>query len=80
MNQKHPIYNELSKRILVLDGAMGSLIQEYRLTDSDYHGERFKDSAIELLGNNDVLSLTKPWIIEEIHEKGKATLCTLIIY
>ncbi len=69
MNKKHPIYNELSKRILVLDGAMGSLIQEYRLTDADYHGERFKESPIELFGNNDILSLTLPRIIEEIHEK-----------
>ncbi len=63
------IIKELEKRILVLDGAMGSLIQQYHLTEEDYRGERFKDTLIDQGGNNDLLSLTKPTIISEIHEK-----------
>lgn len=59
----------LSKRILILDGAMGSMIQQYKLTESDYRGELFKDHTHDLKGNNDLLSLTKPKIIEEIHAK-----------
>ncbi len=57
----------LKERILVLDGAMGSMIQNYKLTDADYRGERFKDFPHEVKGNNDLLSLTKPEIIKEIH-------------
>jgi 5-methyltetrahydrofolate--homocysteine methyltransferase len=62
------IKDQLSKRILLLDGAMGSLIQQYKLTEEDYRGHKFKDSTIELKGNNDILSITKPQIIQEIHE------------
>lgn len=57
----------LEERILILDGAMGSLIQQYNLKEEDFRGERFKDSIILLKGNNDLLSLTCPHIIEEIH-------------
>ena len=57
----------LSKRILVLDGAMGTMVQKYKLTESQYRGERFKDFASDIKGNNDLLSLTQPQIIEEIH-------------
>lgn len=57
----------LEERILILDGAMGSLIQQYKLKEEDFRGERFKDSIILLKGNNDLLSLTCPHIIEEIH-------------
>lgn len=67
--QKPNIQEEVKKRILVLDGAMGSLIQEYKLTDADYRGERFKDFPHEVKGNNDLLSLTRPDVIQEIHEK-----------
>ena len=58
----------LKKRILVIDGAMGSMIQQYRLTEADYRGERFKDYARDLKGNNDLLVLTKPSVIKEIHK------------
>ncbi|MDI9865099.1 methionine synthase [Flectobacillus sp. DC10W] len=57
----------LKDRILVLDGAMGSLIQQYKLTDADYRGEKFKDFPHEVKGNNDMLSITRPDVIKEIH-------------
>ena len=66
--QQPPIQEILKSRILVLDGAMGSMIQRYKLTDADYRGERFKDFPHEVKGNNDLLSLTRPDIISEIHE------------
>jgi 5-methyltetrahydrofolate--homocysteine methyltransferase len=69
MPNKADIRKELEKRIMVLDGAMGSLIQQYNLTEEDYRGEKFKNSAVDLKGNNDLLSITKPDIISEIHEK-----------
>ncbi len=59
----------LKERILVIDGAMGSLIQQYKLTEEDFRGERFKDWHKDLKGNNDLLSITKPEVIEEIHRK-----------
>ena len=58
----------LQERILVLDGAMGSLIQSHQLEDKDYHGERFADFPRDLKGNNDLLSLTQPDIIYNIHK------------
>ena len=58
----------LARRILVLDGAMGTMIQTYRLTEADYRGERFADFPRDLKGNNDLLSLTKPEVISAIHE------------
>lgn len=61
--------NILSERILVLDGAMGTMIQHYNLSDADYRGERFKDHPDELKGNNDILCLTQPQIIKEIHRE-----------
>ncbi|MFP5457539.1 MAG: methionine synthase [Bacteriovoracia bacterium] len=65
----HPIYQELAKRVLVLDGAMGTMIQRYQLTEEDYRGERFKDFPRPLKGNNDLLVLTRPDVITEIHRK-----------
>ena len=59
----------IKKRILVLDGAMGSLIQEYKLSEEDFRGERFKDHNIDLRGNNDLLSIIRPDIIQKIHEQ-----------
>ena len=59
--------NELKKRILILDGAMGSLLQTYRLTESDFRGEQFADHPCELKGYNDLLSITQPHIVQEIH-------------
>jgi 5-methyltetrahydrofolate--homocysteine methyltransferase len=60
----------MKERILVLDGAMGSMVQQYRLSEADYRGTRFKDyTAKDLKGNNDLLVLTQPEIIKEIHKK-----------
>ena len=59
----------LNERVLILDGAMGTMIQKYQLEDSDYRGERFKDWKHPVKGNNDLLVLTKPGVIEEIHNK-----------
>jgi 5-methyltetrahydrofolate--homocysteine methyltransferase len=59
----------LSERILVLDGAMGTMIQRYTLSEEDFRGERFKDHAHPLKGNNDLLSLTRPDVILAIHRE-----------
>jgi len=61
------IYEEIKKRVLLLDGAMGTMIQRYKLTESDYRGNRFRDYHRDLKGNNDILSLTQAHIIQEIH-------------
>jgi 5-methyltetrahydrofolate--homocysteine methyltransferase len=61
------IKEELEKRILIIDGAMGTMIQRYKLEEADYRGERFKDWHTDVKGNNDLLSITQPEIIEEIH-------------
>ena len=58
--------NLLQQRILILDGAMGTMIQRYKLSEADYRGERFKDWASDLKGNNDLLTLTQPKIIRDI--------------
>ena len=63
------IYSEIARRILVLDGAMGTMIQQYKLQEEDYRGLRFENFPYDLKGNNDLLSLTQPQIIQEIHEK-----------
>ena len=59
----------LRERILVLDGAMGTMLQRYKFTEADFRGERFKDWAHPLQGNNDLLSLTQPKAIEDVHRK-----------
>lgn len=59
----------IKDRILILDGAMGTMIQSYKLSEKDYRGERFADFSSDLKGNNDLLSLTQPHIIREIHLK-----------
>jgi 5-methyltetrahydrofolate--homocysteine methyltransferase len=59
----------LAKRIAVLDGAMGTMIQRYKLGEADFRGERFKDHPKDLKGNNDLLQLTRPDVIREIHEQ-----------
>ena len=59
----------LKKRILVLDGAMGTMLQRYKFTEEDFRGERFKDWDYPLQGNNDLLSLTQPEAIAEVHRK-----------
>ena len=63
------IYEELKHRVLVLDGAMGSLIQDYNLTEEDFRGELFANHPHDLKGNNDILSLTKPEVIASIHRQ-----------
>jgi 5-methyltetrahydrofolate--homocysteine methyltransferase len=59
--------NTLKQRILILDGAMGTEIQNYKLSEKDYRGERFKAHPVNLKGNNDILVLTRPDLIHEIH-------------
>jgi 5-methyltetrahydrofolate--homocysteine methyltransferase len=67
MTKHHNIYKVLENRVLVLDGAMGTMIQRYKLTDSDYRGTRFATHPIDLKGCNDLLSITRPDVISEIH-------------
>ena len=59
------ITEEIQKRILVLDGAMGTMLQRYKFSEEDYRGERFKEYPHSLKGNNDLLSLTQPDAIAE---------------
>ena len=61
------LISALAQRILVIDGAMGSMVQSYQLEEADYRGERFADYGSDLKGNNDLLSLTRPDVIREIH-------------
>ena len=67
MSTKQILQSLLEKRILVLDGAMGTMIQKHKLSEEDYRGERFKDWHVLVQGNNDLLSLTQPQIIQDIH-------------
>jgi len=62
------IKTELKKRILIIDGAMGTMIQRHKLEEEDYRGERFKDWHTDVKGNNDLLSITRPDIIIDIHK------------
>ncbi len=68
-NKKPDIREELKKRVLVLDGAMGTMIQRYHLEEKDYRGEKFKNVTQLLKGDNDLLNITQPQIIREIHEQ-----------
>lgn len=63
------IYKEIQKRILVLDGAMGTMLQEYKFSEEDFRGKQFQDFHIPLQGNNDLLSITQPEAIKEVHRK-----------
>ncbi len=63
------IRKELEKRILVIDGAMGTMIQQHRPTEATYRGERFRDWHLDVKNNSDVLNLTQPQIIEDIHRQ-----------
>ncbi len=63
------IKQALQDRILVLDGAMGTMLQRYKFTEADYRGKRFEDYPIPLKGNNDLLSITQPQAIKDIHAK-----------
>jgi 5-methyltetrahydrofolate--homocysteine methyltransferase len=68
----------LQQRIAILDGAMGTMIQRYKLGEADYRGERFADHGKDLKGNNDLLVLTKPEVITEIHEQYLAAGADII--
>ena len=63
------IQNEITKRVLILDGAMGTVIQEYGLNEQDFRGDRFQDIPGQMKGNNDVLNLTRPDVIQDIFER-----------
>ena len=66
---KPNIYKELQERILILDGAMGTMLQRYQFTEEDFRGKRFRDFHRSVKGNNDLLSLTQPKAIAEVHAK-----------
>src|SRR5450830_1994589 len=68
----------LEKRIVILDGAMGTMIQRFRLSEAQYRGERFKDFHKDVKGNNELLSLTRPDVISSIHERYLAAGADLI--
>src|SRR5436189_3608051 len=64
----HPLEKLLHQRVVVLDGAMGTMIQRYKLSEQDYHGKRFADwKGKDLKGSLELLNLTQPQVIEEIH-------------
>ncbi|HEV2831607.1 MAG TPA: homocysteine S-methyltransferase family protein, partial [Hanamia sp.] len=66
---KKTIQQCLNERILIIDGAMGTMIQQYKLEEKDFRGERFKDWHNDVQGNNDLLSITQPQIIQAIHKE-----------
>ncbi|MGC9237774.1 MAG: homocysteine S-methyltransferase family protein, partial [Thiomonas sp.] len=68
----------LKQRIVILDGAMGTMIQRFKLSEAQYRGERFKDWPRDVKGNNELLSLTQPQIIRDIHEGYLAAGADLI--
>lgn len=72
------IRQELEKRILIIDGAMGTMIQRHKLEEADYRGERFKDWHTDVKGNNDLLSITQPEIIVGIHKQYLAAGADII--
>ena len=67
LTAKMTLQDAIKKQILVLDGAMGTMIQRYKLEETDYRGDRFKDWHLDIKGNNDILVITQPHIIEAIH-------------
>jgi len=77
---KRPLKELLAERIVILDGAMGTMIQRHSLSEEDFRGDRFSGHPVSLKGNNDLLTLTQPQIIEEIHleylRAGASVICT----
>ncbi len=69
MDSTNRLTQLLRQRILIIDGAMGTMIQQYKLDEADYRGDRFRDWQCDVKGNNDLLCLTHPEIIREIHKK-----------
>jgi 5-methyltetrahydrofolate--homocysteine methyltransferase len=78
MNMNTTLDTLLAKRILILDGAMGTMIQRYKLTEADFRGERFRDHAHDLKGDSDVLVLTRPDVISAIHHEYLAAGADII--
>ena len=78
MSAKALLKKLLEEKILILDGAMGTMIQRYKLGEADYRGERFKDWHLDVKGNNDLLSLTQPQIIKQIHKEYLAAGASII--
>ncbi len=76
--EQHPLARLLRERIVFIDGAMGTMVQQYKLTEADYRGERFAHHPSDLKGNNDLLCLTKPEVIEEIHAQYLAAGADII--
>ncbi len=68
MTTEVKLRNLLNQQILIIDGAMGTMIQRYKLQEADYRGDRFKDWHTDVKGNNDLLNITQPHIIKEIHK------------
>lgn len=68
-NQSQKLQHLLKERVLILDGAMGTMIQRHKLEEADYRGERFADYHMDIKGNNDLLAITQPQIIRDIHEQ-----------
>ncbi|MBS1781607.1 MAG: homocysteine S-methyltransferase family protein [Bacteroidetes bacterium] len=69
MTTEQKLFGILEERIAILDGAMGTMVQQYKLIEADYRGDRFKSWTSDLKGNNDLLCLTQPQIIKEIHSQ-----------
>src|SRR6478609_8670693 len=78
MNREVQLRAALNNSIIILDGAMGTMIQRYKLEESDYRGERFKDWHMDIKGNNDLLCLTRPDIIKDIHKEYLAAGAQII--
>jgi 5-methyltetrahydrofolate--homocysteine methyltransferase len=69
LNTESRLRELLARRILILDGAMGTMIQRYKLSEADFRGTRFADHPVDVRGNNELLQLTRPQVIQEIHEQ-----------
>jgi 5-methyltetrahydrofolate--homocysteine methyltransferase len=78
MNKTQQLNDLLTQRILILDGAMGTMIQRHKFEEADYRGERFADYHMPIKGNNDLLAITKPDVIREIHEEYLAAGADII--
>jgi 5-methyltetrahydrofolate--homocysteine methyltransferase len=78
LHPRHATAHLLQQRLLILDGAMGTMVQQLKLNESQFRGERFKDFHKDVKGNNELLSLTQPRLIRDIHEKYLAAGADLI--
>jgi len=71
MKNSNKLYKALKNKVLVLDGAMGSLIQSYKLSEKDFRGKRFADYHLDLKGNNDLLSITNKYFQCKLNLNGR---------